>query len=417
MSESRYDVLLSDTVVGALSARGDGLVSFRFDEAYAAHPARPVLGQAFEDDLSRPYAGNAAGALPGFFANLLPEGALRGLLERSLGSEWTGDDASLLAALGEDLPGAVRVRRSSERPRPSPASTAPIAVVDEARAGLRFSLAGVQLKFSMLAERDRLTLPAHGEHGDWIVKLGTEPYPHLVENEHATMEWARACGFDVPECRLHSVSALHELPRRYAPEGSAVLAVRRFDRPEPGARAHQEDFAQVMDRTKQPRGNGRYKYDAKVESIAVLVKTIVGDEAYFELVRRLAFIIASGNFDAHLKNWSLRYPDGRTPELSPLYDQVPTVVWPQHDRELALKLAGTRHPGQIDAARLRFLAKKVGMSEEQTVAVATKTIARARETFASAMAPRMPDAAQRRELVEYWETVPLLRDAGPLDRA
>ncbi len=90
------------------------------------------------------------------------------------------------------------------------------------------------------------------------------------------------------------------------------------------------------------------------------------------------------------------------------------MVWPQHDRELALKLAGTRHPSQVDAARLRFLAKKVGANEDETVAAAATTIPRARETFEAAMAPHMPDDRQRRELVEHWQRVPLLRDAGSL---
>lgn len=42
------------------------------------------------------------------------------------------------------------------------------------------------------------------------------------------------------------------------------------------------------------------------------------------------------------------------------------------------------------------------------------TIAKARETFSTAMEPHMPDPAQRRELIEHWKRVPLLRDAGPL---
>lgn len=416
MNERRYDVLLSETLVGVLVARDDGLVSFRFDEAYREHPSRPVLGQAFEDDLSKTYSGNAAGALPGYFANLLPEGALRGVLERSLADAWAGDDVSLLAALGDDLPGAVRVRPSAEPLGSVQGAELSGAASSEEQAGLRFSLAGVQLKFSMLAADDRLTLPAHGEHGDWIVKLGTVPYAHFVENEHATLQWARACGFEVPECRLYAPGALEGLPRQHAPEGSPVLAVRRFDRRD-GARVHQEDFAQIMEKTRPPRGNGRYKYDAKAESLAVLVRRIVGEEAYLELVRRLAFVIASGNFDAHLKNWSLTYPDGRTPQLSPLYDQICTVVWPAHDRELALKLAGTRQAGQVDAARLRFLAGKAGASEGATVAAAAETVARARETFATVMAPLMPDEGQRLELIEHWSRVPLLREVGLLGRA
>jgi len=39
------------------------------------------------------------------------------------------------------------------------------------------------------------------------------------------------------------------------------------------------------------------------------------------LARMVAFILM-GNTDAHLKNWALIYPDGRVPQLAPLYDPV-----------------------------------------------------------------------------------------------
>lgn len=41
-----------------------------------------------------------------------------------------------------------------------------------------------------------------------------------------------------------------------------------------------------------------------------------------EFVRRFVAFILMGNTDAHLKNWALLYPDGVTPQLSPLYDPV-----------------------------------------------------------------------------------------------
>lgn len=41
-----------------------------------------------------------------------------------------------------------------------------------------------------------------------------------------------------------------------------------------------------------------------------------------EFVRRFVTFILMGNTDAHMKNWALFYPDGITPELTPLYDPV-----------------------------------------------------------------------------------------------
>jgi serine/threonine-protein kinase HipA len=46
-----------------------------------------------------------------------------------------------------------------------------------------------------------------------------------------------------------------------------------------------------------------------------------------EFIRRLTFSALIGNADMHLMNWSLIYPDRRTPQLSPAYDVWSTVVY------------------------------------------------------------------------------------------
>lgn len=67
---------------------------------------------------------------------------------------------------------------------------------------LRFSLAGVALKFSLLQKQDRLTLPAADQEGDWIVKMPDAGYPELPANEYAMMTLAGQCGIEVSEVRL-----------------------------------------------------------------------------------------------------------------------------------------------------------------------------------------------------------------------
>lgn len=110
--------------------------------------------------------------MPAWFSNLLPEGRLRELIAREQGVS-TQREIDLLVRIGGDLPGAVEVIPDSgacviegfER-----ASDVPVNI-PEPSGRLRFSLAGVGLKFSMRQEGDRLVLPAHGESGDWIVKI------------------------------------------------------------------------------------------------------------------------------------------------------------------------------------------------------------------------------------------------------
>jgi serine/threonine-protein kinase HipA len=110
----------------------------------------------------------------------------------------------LLAAIGTDLPGAI-VFEKDDLELPQETQTPPSYGARQGSAkdssSLRFSLAGVQLKFSMLMVDRKLTLPAENEDGDWIVKLSFDDFPALPENEHAVMTWARSMGYEVPETR------------------------------------------------------------------------------------------------------------------------------------------------------------------------------------------------------------------------
>ena len=143
------------------------------------------------------------------------------------------------------------------------------------------------------------------------------------------------------------------------------MAVKRYDRT-PNGRIHQEDFAQVLNRPPSA------KYEGKAEQLLIVVQRVVGYEAYEELLSRMAFSISSGNFDAHLKNWSLTYPDPTRPTLSPLYDQVATVAWPQIDRRLATSFLGVRRPEQLTLETFGLLAKKLGgNNDDSSVAMRT----------------------------------------------
>lgn len=328
---------LHGKIIGYLSQTTKGQIAFRFTESYLSMTDRPVLSQAFEDDLSRSYHGKNR-SLPSFFANLVPEhGALRNLIEDSLGVS-PGDDLALLGAVGRDLPGAVEIVSVDGDDLPvqedlevSAYETDHDNIINR-DPGLLFSLAGVQMKFSVLREPDRITLPASNQDGEWIVKLGSARFPFTVENEYAMMQWAMSAGFDVPECYLQDASTVSSSLKKHTDFGNHVFVIRRYDRHE-GLRIHQEDFAQVANLRPQ------LKYDhIKYEQCGGLVKQLLGCEAYYEFIRRLTFVIASGNADAHLKNWSFLYLNKQQPSLAPMYDQVCTIAWPELSSELALKI-------------------------------------------------------------------------------
>src|SRR5262249_50817336 len=150
---------------------------FRFSPEYQQLRDRPILGQAFEDDLARVHRSTLQ--LPPFFSNLLPEGALRELLARRAAVN-DQREALLLAALGADLPGAVTVLSEEIEPAES-GEGAPIPGVPPGREAalppLKFSLAGVQLKFSAVRQGDKLVIPVSGLGGHWIAKLPHREYP------------------------------------------------------------------------------------------------------------------------------------------------------------------------------------------------------------------------------------------------
>jgi serine/threonine-protein kinase HipA len=408
----RLEVLLHGQRVGEISETPDGGTEFRLFAAYRELVPRPVLGQKFEDDLERVHRSRKGQGLPDFFANLVPEGRLRDLVEEA-GSLEDGDDLGLLAFVGGDLPGAVTVQATEDGREPSATQRPSLpALADEAEAiseGLRFSLAGVQLKFSMLLEGDKLTLPARNSSGEWIVKFDSVSFPYLPENEFSMLEWARAIGIEVPECQLHDVDDVEGFPRRYASADTRVLAIRRYDRLTDGVRVHQEDFAQAIGLPPK-RKYGHVTYEA----MALLAQRFIDESASQELLRRLVFAIASGNNDAHLKNWSLIYPDRIRARWSPLYDQVATVAWKEPSRQLALNLASVKDFGRIDSSAFERFAEKAQMDRSTVLRLIGETLERLRAVWQS-ISPDLPlPETHKAALRDHWRKVPLLREAGPL---
>jgi serine/threonine-protein kinase HipA len=188
-----------------------------------------------------------------------------------------------------------------------------------------------------------------------------------------------------------------------------VLAVRRYDRG-PAGRIHQEDMAQAVGLPPHR------KYDqVTFEGIAVLARRFIGEEAVEEFIRRLTLMLACGNNDAHLKNWSLLYQDRIRAAWSPLYDQVATVAWRSPDRETALNLAGVKAFASIDRRCLQRFAEKAQVDWSRAAELIDGTLNRLRATWTTAVEGLPLPAAHAAALREHWRRVPLLREAGPLE--
>src|SRR5207249_2256249 len=105
----------------------------------------------------------------------------------------------LLAALGADLPGALTITplEADEHLDERLADHQP--EDDRSETMMRFSLAGIQLKFSAIMETSGgLTVPADGMGGSWIIKLPSARFPSVPENEFVMLALARAIGISLP---------------------------------------------------------------------------------------------------------------------------------------------------------------------------------------------------------------------------
>lgn len=369
-------VRLHGRQIGVINRLAGDRQIFAFEQGYVDDPQRPTLSLSFKGRTGglvtavRPVPRR----VPPFFSNLLPEGHLRDYLAKLAGVN-PEREFFLLAVLGADLPGALVVEPLdgglNEDDRHYDHGSA---AADDVRGGdrdrrrsgdrgrggggdhdrepvLRFSLAGVQLKFSAVMEATGgLTIPAGGMGGSWIVKLPSARFGAVPENELAMLELARRAGIAVPENRLVDIAHIKGLPEEARAPGSKALAVRRFDRLPDGAHVHMEDFAQVFGQYP----NHKYKFRSYA-NIAAVLWAEAGEEAVTEFVRRLVFTVVIGNADMHLKNWSLLYPDTRRPVLSPGYDFVATLPYIPGEK-LALSFGGSRSLSEIMKEQMRRFA-------------------------------------------------------------
>jgi serine/threonine-protein kinase HipA len=401
---SVLEVRLAGTVVGTLTNLPNDQNLFVFDAAYAADQNRPVLSLSFYDAYRalRTDVRPVTRRLPQFFSNLLPEGQLRQYIaERGDVNEQR--EFFLLWLLGNDLPGAVTVHDVEGRTLP-PAQSAPTVVRTKAgKDVLRFSLAGVQLKLSAIGNPNKqLSVPASSLGGHWIVKLPSPAYPNLPENEFSMMEFARAIGIQVPEVGLIPLAQIAGVPEPWQQLKGNAYYIRRFDRGAKSARIHIEDFNQIYEQFPEAKYKN-YSYT----NMAADIWRLTDEEQLKEFIRRLIFTVAIGNNDMHLKNWSLIYRDGRTPQLAPAYDFVSTVRYIADDK-LALSIAKEKAPNQLNSGLLERFARKAQLPTELVLQTARETAEKIMTLWPAFFKNFPVDQETRRSVTAHMKSIPFL---------
>lgn len=289
------------------------------------------------------------GAVPHFFAGLLPEGRRLAAVRHALKTS-ADDELSLLLAIGADVIGDVSVVPAGADPAP------PVPAVETADwAGVRFAdltaaagfvdrvgLPGAQEKLST----GMITLPVRLGQGFAIVKLDPPDYPHAVANEAYFLGLARRLRLPVVESAV-----VHDA------DGRPGLVVRRFDRdvaPDGSVvRRAVEDATQLL---------GRYpadKYQVSSEQVVGAVAQACAASAVAARASFQQFALAwlTGNGDLHGKNLSvLQHPSGEW-RVAPIYDIPSTLVY--GDDSMALKLQGVTRG--LSRKRLLAFGAAVGL--------------------------------------------------------
>ena len=404
---SVLNVLLYGEPIGTLTRVAEDRTLFAFNEAYIADRDRPTLGLGFKDSLGgliTDFNPTQTRVLP-FFSNLLPEGHMRTYLAERAGVN-AEREFFLLWVLGMDLPGAITVRPADGQAWPSDADDAADDHHDDHRHedALRFSLAGVQLKFSAVNEQTRgLTIPAKGIGGSWIVKLPSREHAGVPENEFSMMTLARLIGMDVPPIKLVDPTSISNLPDGIGTLQGQALAIERFDRLPTGEAIHTEDFAQVF----RVYPDDKYK-KASYRSIAQVISAEGSDTDIAEFIRRLTFNTLIGNADMHLKNWSLIYPNRRKAVLAPAYDFLSTIAYIP-DQNAALNFSRTKRFDGLTEDELSHLSAKALLAENLVLSTARETVALFHQHWKAEKRNLPLSAAVARAVEDHVQTLPIAR--------
>lgn len=373
---STLNVLLYGEAIATITHVGNDRTLFAFNEAYANDETRPVLSLGFKDALGgliTQFKPTQTRLTP-FFSNLLPEETMRNYLAQRAGVN-PAREFFLLWVLGQDLAGAINVVPADGEALP-PNLNAAVKDAAEHEAPMRFSLAGVQLKFSAVQQASGgLTIPTTGTGGSWIVKLPSSRFEAVPENEYSMMTLARMLGIDVPDIQLLPIEQIANIPAGIGQFGSSAFAIKRFDRSQ-GQAIHIEDFAQIFGVYPQDK----YK-TASMRNIAQVL-SIEGNELDIaEFIRRLVFNTLIGNADMHLKNWSVIYKDKRTASMAPAYDFVSTIAYISDD-SAALKVSRSKKFSDFTLDELTHLAAKAMLPEKLVLETARQTVERFYEIWA-----------------------------------
>lgn len=341
------DVYLYSDLAGHLTQDDDGDMSFKYAESWlqraGAVPVSnslPLRKERFRRKECR-----------GFFAGILPEESKREMIARNLGIS-ARNDYAMLERIGGECAGAVTFlphgepmpdrhygyRELSDDELAAILKELPRRPLLAGEEGIRLSLAGAQDKLAVRLEGGTISLPLGGAPSTHILKPNVERFEGVVFNEAFCMRLAAAAGLPAAAVESREVGGINYLlieryDRHHRPGPDGALLVERL---------HQEDFCQALGIVSEQK----YQKEGgpSLRQCFALLRDVSSVPAIdvARLLDDVVFNYVVGNNDAHGKNFSLVYRPGGSSELeirlSPLYDVVSTIYYPELSRDMAMRI-------------------------------------------------------------------------------
>lgn len=364
------DVYLHTEFAGHLIQDDGGQMVFQYAESWLDRPAVSPLSQSLPLRRER-FSRNEC---RGYFGGILPEESKREIVARNL-SISARNDYAMLEQIGGECAGAITFVPTGE---PLPDTTPRYRMLSSEQLagvlrelpqrpllaggqGIRLTLAGAQDKVAVRVDDDGISLPLDGAPSTHILKPGGDRFEGVVANEALCMRLAAAIGMPTAKVEARTV------------EGMDYLLVERYDRvyrTAPGKepvleRLHQEDFCQavgIVSEMKYQKEGG-----PSLKRCFALLREVSSTPDTDHLLDAVIFNYLVGNNDAHGKNFSLLYRGLGTDEvqvsLSPLYDSLSTVYYPDISRTMAMKLGGEYSSEKVMARNFEQFAEEAGLAK------------------------------------------------------
>ncbi len=394
---NQLSVWLHEEHVATLRRTGPGRVNCEYTAAALSHHPLgiPLLSCSLPLRRTRQPAW-------AFVTGLLPEGQHRTSMSKKAGVD-TLDALGLLDRYGRDVAGALTIAADdpllpdrtpslvdlSDEDLVEEVATLPaqsLALHDDSE----LSLAGLEDKLLLVHTPAGWARPVHGYPSTHILKVDNRVHRGTVLLEHDSLQLARAAGLPAADSRLVTVG------------DADCIIVERFDRTIAGdgsvQRIHQEDACQALGIDPADQ-RGRAKYEAhggpSLSAIADLLSaySLEPDHEMTTLLQRVAFTVVIGDADAHGKNVSLLHLDPAHITLAPLYDTVPTALWPRLRPTAAMRVGGRDQLPAITSADLLTEARRWGLTHRRAHQALSDVLERL--TVAAADLPTRPGPGLR----------------------